>query len=226
MPSVSIADESLVLPSSLRERDLVVDEYIEARTKSGSSSSVCLPSWKGPFDRRTERENASSIRICRDVARARHLVALVNLDLVADRGPFVLDLAVRYLAPLDRARILASPHRELTIARINRVIRFDSIVLSKTINETQIWLETSDPIAGELVALALSETSLRADRRYPSPWEDPLLQRATDLDLGARYSGDIRLDRVASLPDADLREVLLTLHLRIGIDIPTISDHY
>jgi hypothetical protein len=57
-------------------------------------------------------------------------------------------------------------------------------------------LSTPDIVAAELLVLALRE--LRARFRGVGPWEDPLVQAATDLNLGVRNAEQIDIDAVIS----------------------------
>jgi hypothetical protein len=138
---------------------------------------------------------------------------------VGSRGPFVLDLLARYVSPIDRARLLASPRRFEAVARVNLLRLFDWIVIRRRFAQGQVWIETGDAIAGELVCLALSEDLLPAGRAVAAPWEDDLVQRATELDLGVRYPGEIRIDVSNERALRHLEPVIAALHLRLGIDI-------
>lgn len=50
---------------------------------------------------------------------------------------------------------------------------------------------SADMIATELVGLAIGQMQADPDREIAGPWEHPLVQRATELDLGARLPSDI-----------------------------------
>ena len=57
-------------------------------------------------------------------------------------------------------------------------------------------IATGDPIAADLIVLALRQGWARF--RGAGPWEDPLVQAATELNLGARTYDQIDLDAVIS----------------------------
>ena len=59
-----------------------------------------------------------------------------------------------------------------------------------------IVLATPDIIAAELIVLALREIQTRF--RGVGPWEDPLVQAATDLNLGVRNAEEIDIDALIS----------------------------
>lgn len=198
---------SLILPSSgIRADDAITRLFGE------SQRAVRLPHWRGPFA-------PGEIRLDTNVLSSSRLVAVVNLDLIGQRGPFVLDLLARYLSPMARAKLITLPNRIETIARINLTRRFDRIVITRKLLKGEVWIETNDPIAGELVCLALSEDLLPGGRSMTSPWEDELVQRATEHDLGARYPGDIRAELLPGYVRSDPDPVLMALHLRLAIDI-------
>ncbi|MEJ7838735.1 MAG: hypothetical protein WKF81_07955, partial [Thermomicrobiales bacterium] len=206
--------------------DEALAAFVQARTASKLETSVVLPGSKQPLQRLKLGNSDQTIRLPGSLATAQECIALVNLDLVANHGPFVLDLLARYLHKLDRARIIVSPNRTTTIVELNLVRRFDAIAMAVTIDGVRIWLETRDLIAGELAALALSEGALPKHRRHFSPWEDDLVQLATERLPGARYPGDIRLAISEDDRNTTLDQAVSSLHFRLGIDISTVSDHY
>jgi hypothetical protein len=207
LQAASAAEPSVLLPSSGEHRDEATTLLVAQR-----HATVCLPRFRGPFV-------VGEFRLDRRVASAAHLVAAVDLDRVGSRGPFVLDLLARYVSPIDRARLLASRRRFEAVARVNLLRRFDWIVIRRRFAQGEVWIETGDAIAGELVCLALSEDLLPAGRAVAAPWEDDLVQRATELDLGVRYPGEIRIDVSNERALRHLEPVIAALHLRLGIDI-------
>ena len=56
-------------------------------------------------------------------------------------------------------------------------------------------LLAKDMIAAELVGLAIGQMQADPDREPAGPWEHPLVQRATELDLGVRTPAEIELRR-------------------------------
>jgi hypothetical protein len=52
---------------------------------------------------------------------------------------------------------------------------------------------TSDQIAAELVGLAIRQAKRDAADEEVGPWQDPLVQRATELDLGVRVPAQIAI---------------------------------
>jgi hypothetical protein len=52
----------------------------------------------------------------------------------------------------------------------------------------------TDPIAAELFSLALVDEALPEDTQVIGPWEDDFVQRAAEIELGARLPSDIRVE--------------------------------
>ncbi len=81
------------------------------------------------------------------------------------------------------------------------------------------WLAvaTRDPIAAELWALALAERFLPADVEIQGPWEEPAVQRATELGMGIRVPADMRI--VPDIPGeaATARSLLGSTLERLGL---------
>lgn len=57
-------------------------------------------------------------------------------------------------------------------------------------------ISSADPIASDLAILALRQGRMRV--RGVGPWEDSLIQAATELDLGARTFDQIDIDAIIS----------------------------
>lgn len=213
--SIQQQGDCLLLPSSLDLDDPCLS-HVLSRNRS---FRVRIPTWRGPVRSATLPVSGGSVRLDREVLTTPHVIAVVNLDIVGATGPFALDLLARYGFLFDRFKLRVAPNKLDTVARLNQVRPIDAFLVTKSMATGSIWIETRDPIAAELTALALSEGMLPSDRAHPSPWEDELVQRATELELGARYPGDIRLKYDAKATDPDVKEVISALHLRIGIDI-------
>ena len=75
---------------------------------------------------------------------------------------------------------------------------------------------TCDPVAAELFALALSEGVLGSDLAFTGPWEDPVVQRATELELGVVVPHQIEL--VIHGDPGDAWATLERIAGRIGVD--------
>ncbi|MGN6033291.1 MAG: hypothetical protein ACTHQE_16690 [Thermomicrobiales bacterium] len=194
---------TLILPSSLSADDALARAVAEqVAHRPGASAEVVIPSgWGGRLRRlRGDRSghwqavDVRSIDASAELERvvlpgklvaATGILVACDLDRVATRGPYVLDVAASYVGPATRLRLHANRGRLGIVAEVDLAIRLRGALLALTIDGQRRYVATPDPIAGELAALALSERARGADRAVVGPWEDPIVQRATELGLGA-----------------------------------------
>ena len=157
------------------------------------------------------------------VALADHRVVAVDVVEVARHGPFVLDLAARYVHPRQRVRVVADTARSELAAEIASAVRFDLHVVSLTLREGTFLAVTTDPIAAELVSLALSERCIGSTRAFTGPWEDAVVQRATELELGVLLPSRIRLLTAGTASEQPWADEI-TEHVRRRLGIPGTSN--
>ncbi len=83
----------------------------------------------------------------------------------------------------------------------------------------ELAVATTDLIAAELVWLTLAEADGGEDR--VGPWEDATVQRATELDLGARLPSQLAPEAIhlGGTVEPALQSLLDQLRLRLGIPI-------
>lgn len=112
------------------------------------------------------------------------LIVACDLDLVAEHGPYVLDVVASRAAFATKVRLHARRGRIAAAAELNLAVQTRGCVIALTVGGDRWFVATQDPIAGELVALALSEQTRAAAQSVVVPWEDPIIQRATELHLG------------------------------------------
>ncbi|MDQ4045066.1 MAG: hypothetical protein M3173_06430 [Chloroflexota bacterium] len=94
-------------------------------------------------------------------------------------------------------------------------------VLLTPISDGWLALAATDPIAAELWALALAERWLGCDVEMQGPWEDPAVQRATELEVGIRIPSDMVLRAASDTPlPAVARELLHEAASRLGMHVP------
>lgn len=135
----------------------------------------------------------TSVTLPNDLARAEHRIVVTDVVEVSRRGPFVLDLPARYIHPRQRMRLLASGQREAQAAEVAAGFSLDLMAVYLAQRSGVVLAVTTDPIAAELVALAMSELCIGSPRSFAGPWEDPVVQRATELELGVLLPNRIRL---------------------------------
>lgn len=190
-----------VVPATLRPADPATREIRAVLRARGGRSTVVTPRpaaglLGGSWRRASALDGTWRI----DARLAEGYIAVVTVDPDHARGPFALDLPSRFLHPADRVRLLARPDRERALADIAAAARPARALLVAPGAGGWVGLATADPIAAELWALALAEPHLDARLEMQGPWEDPTVQRATELELGARIPAEIRAEVASPLP--------------------------
>ena len=224
---------TIVLPSSLDPKDPVAAEVL-SQLPADTDGSIMVPV-SGAAARRAflsptvlgdwrdmpilaPGSKLQSALMPGAIAAADNRVVVVDVVEVARHGPFVLDLAARYVHPRQRVRVVADAARSELAAEIASAVRFDLHVVSLTLREGTVLAVTTDAIAAELVALALAERCIGSTRAFTGPWEDAVVQRATELELGVLLPSRIRLlpsGTAFQQPWAD--EIVEHVRRRLGI---------
>lgn len=179
-------------------------------------TSVDVSGRGGRFDR---------VRVPRTVVEASSVALVATID---GRTEGVHPLAIGGLASYAHPRqaILARLDRGRTGVAADLAVAFapDLIVTVGTVGGYAVAVGTTDLIAAELVGLALVQEQAGDDEAV-GPWEDRLVQRATELRLGVRLPGEIDLVAVWAGP-ADGRGAAAVARLaagarrRLGIPAP------
>ncbi len=222
-----------LMPSSLDPQDpflsLVVKNLPEQAqplvslpvTGNAARRAFMTPTVLGRWiDRPVKSSDASikSILWPQDLGQADHRIAVVDVVEIARKGPFVLDLAARYIHPRQRARMLSSSQREAQAAEVASSLSIDLFAIYLAQREGVVLAVTTDIIAAELVALAMSELCIGAPRSFTGPWEDPVVQRATELELGVLLPSRIHV--IQDGPERTshwAQRISEHVHLRLGI---------
>lgn len=131
-------------------------------------------------------------------------------------GPTALNVLTRYAHPRLRVLILASRECDALAAEVNLACRLDLLVVVGPLANVHVAAVTRDRIAGELVGLALRDEPHLASREVVGPWEDALVQRATELDLGVAVPSQLRFHQPARFPPR-ASDALDRLRLRLGM---------
>jgi len=227
----------LVLPSTLRRSDRVASAVRDVLRDRRVPSHVILP--VNPIAELTRLGTKTSgsswttvainppdgaqrsIRLPDRLFGGGPLWTVTDVDAVSGSGPFVLDLLAMYLHPLSRLRNLATRARADAAVDANMAVSISLSVIGKDSGGVAIAAVTRDPVAAELFALALADENLPADRTVTGPWEDRVIQRATELELGARIPRDLSLVFLGT-PNQSIRETIERISRRIGV--ATASD--
>lgn len=156
------------------------------------------------------------------LADAGSVLVACELDDVAARGPYVLDVAASYVAPATRLRLHASRSRVAVAAEVDLALCLGGAILALTVGGERWFVATRDPVAGELAALALSERARGAgtSRSVVGPWEDPLVQRATELRLGVLLPANLDLVLVGAGEPGAEAGAAIARHLALRLGIP------
>ena len=228
----------VILPSTLEHRDLVA-EAVESTLPDGSTPQIVTPLSGGDARKAmllpaafgnwqdvpvtSPGARVTSALLPKAIMSARHRIIATDVVEVARHGPFVLDLPARYVHPRQRLRLVTDRERSELMAEVASVVPISLVVVCLILPEGAFVAATSDVIAAELVALALSERCLGSVRAFTGPWEDAVVQRATELDLGVLVPSAIRLVAEGSSvrePWADA----LQEHIRRRLGIPGTSS--
>jgi hypothetical protein len=229
---------TVILPSSLDAQDPVAAELL-MHLPEGADGDVLVPVSGGAARRAflsptvlgdwrdmpigVPGSRLNSALMPGTVSSASNRLIAVDVVEVARHGPFVLDLAARYVHPRQRVRVVADSARSELAAEIASAVRIDLNVVSLTLREGTFLAATTDPIAAELIALALSERCIGSSRAFTGPWEDEVVQRATELELGVLLPSRIRLLPTGSAARVSWADEI-TEHLRRRLGIPGTSS--
>jgi len=232
LPIEAATGEVLLLPSSLRRDDPVASAVRDVLRRRRVASHLILPANPLAAFTRLGRSRPDTpwttvavdppdapvytIRLPGRLFGHTPLWTVTDVDSVSDAGPFVLDLLARYVHPLSRLRNLATRGRADAAVAVNLAVSISLSVVGKQFGDFAIVGVTPDPVAAELFALALADENLPANRTVTGPWEDRIVQRATELELGVRIPQDISLVVLGS-PHSSIRETIDRIARRIGI---------
>jgi hypothetical protein len=146
-----------------------------------------------------DAQRLHSVKMPATLVGAQRLLAVNDLRGESAARPVVaIGLWALFAHPIVRAGARFSGARDGLTAEIALAVHPDRYVIieSDRANGLTYAVTTADPIAADLVVLALRQG--RARFRGAGPWEDPLVQAATELDLGARTYDQIDIDAVVS----------------------------
>lgn len=215
LPSTGNADDALaaLLRSTLIARGILPSAVVEPNAWSVVIGNA---RWQdvdiSPPDLPTRR-----VKISQQLADS-DVWIVCDVDTVAETGPFVLDVVSRYLHPLDRLRQLADRERSARSVETNLAVRASWCIVAGHVATGYCVAVTRDLIAAELFVLARSEHALGPTVSTTGPWEDPMVQRATEIGLGVLVP-----HRIAFVAHGDHQGTVAELHQiadRIGVAYP------
>lgn len=222
-----------ILPSSLDAKDPFV-AMVTAALPQGAEPFTAVPvsgaaarrafvtpnvigNW---IDRPVQLQDSSfnSVTWPQNLAQANHRMVVTDVVEIARKGPFVLDLAARYIHPRQRMRLLSSGQREAQAAEVASALSIELFAIYLAQREGVMLAVTTDIIAAELIAIAMSELCVGSPRSFSGPWEDPVVQRATELEMGVLLPDRMRI--ILNGPDRDSnwsQRIFDHVRLRLGV---------
>ena len=144
-------------------------------------------------------------------------VLAVAVDLRGERSP--IGTLARHVHPLESLAAGGTGSRSSLPADLSLAFSPRLVVVAGRVGSLEIAAATTDLIAGELVTRALQDDG---DER--GPWEDSLVQRATELQIGVTRPDEIRLlHRWAGPPGSPQGAALVALvdHLGLSLGLPS-----
>lgn len=150
-----------------------------------------------------------AVRVPRALAGAAIVAAI---DLQGATSP--IGIWPAYVHPLVGAAAASSRSRTSLAADLALAFSHRGLLIGGTVGSLDIGVATEDLVAAELITLALRESG---DSEV-GPWENPLVQRATELEIGVTRPDQIRLvPRWLGSPGSPKSEALVTLADRLGL---------
>ena len=231
----SLSAHPLLVPSTLDQGDSLVGAVQRGFRARSVASSVVVPErsirlgtgvlsrqrpvWKGAHLALPDKPYHEVLLPAR-LLEADAVIFVTYVNAVARTGPFQLDLLSRYLRPRHRLRQLVDPDRAGLAAEVNLALQPGWCIVGCDVPPGIVAI-TRDRIAGELIALCLAERFFDRRVEFASPWEDRVVQRATELELGARTPGEIWIDIMGEAMDTRegdaVRAIVALVRERIGI---------
>ena len=171
-----------------------------------------------------------SVRLPKSLVDSAGLAVAADLRAIdPDRPVVALGLWALLAAPEQRLGALITGPREGLTAEIGLAVSPDVLIAVVGLSSTGplVGIVTDDPIALELIALAFWQSRQPSRFDLPGPWEDPLVQRATELGLGITQPSqlDVKLLASSDLPRAESHAAVSQLQhalTLIGVDSPDI----
>lgn len=148
--------------------------------------------------------------------------------------PLALDLLARYVHPRLALVLRADADRAGLMAELNLAVRPRVILVRASLPPWSLVMVTTDLIAAELFGLAFREHFLAPGTEITGPWEDRVVQRATELELGVTVPDHLDMRIVPcsprfhpDRPPAEVMHVLNDVNVRLGMTRPPaiLSSH-
>jgi hypothetical protein len=174
-------------------------------------------------DVRSDRLRKAWLR--RELTEASILIAINRIPAGESLDPLILGLWAKFAHPRQRLGALAGDDRTGLRAELATAVRPSLCILFGESRERPLIVATRDQIAAELTGRAIQFAS------HPDPygerggpWELPLIQRATELDLGVRLPSDLTIEAVWAGKPGEPGERMLQAtveQVRLALGVPS-----
>lgn len=173
----------------------------------------------------------SSVRLATPLAEAATLIAVNDLrGESGDHPTIALGIWGRYTHGRDRIALQLSAADRGAAAEIALAVRPALIVLAVRWRNRLVVAMADDQIAAELAGLALRQLSKVEEDEPVGPWEDALVQRATELQLGVLLPDRLTVKGIVpdlgagdELSQKVVTELAEVLALRLGVVTITVQ---
>lgn len=158
------------------------------------------------------------------------LVVINDVRHSTERRPsLALGIWRQFLHPKQRLLVNLAARRLPIDAELGALFRPRGIILLPYWAHGFLVVVSSDRIASELVGLAIHQATRFPALAFAGPWEDPIVQHATDLDLGIRLPADLIIEwrwlgARDSAREADLARLADVVSSRLGVNPPVRHD--
>lgn len=156
------------------------------RLPFGPSTSVSID--LGPRSDRLAR-----VEIPAALAAPGTLLGTVRVPATTRRPALAIDLWTRFVRPWHRLAARLDDPRHSLAADLALAFSPALLLLDVPWHDPPLLISSPDMVGAELAGLALRRLDERAQEELPGPWEDPLVQRATELGLGARWPDELEI---------------------------------
>ena len=136
------------------------------------------------------------VPVRREVAIAPALIGVGAIGDAGDAGPLAFGLWLPFIGPRLALAARLGGDRAPLGADLAAAVRPRLSVLVGYMGTLLVVAATPDPIAAELTGLAIRHGAVAGPAELPRPWEDPLVQRATELGLGVPHPSYLELHPV------------------------------
>lgn len=133
------------------------------------------------------------VPVLRELIQSPATIGCATIGASSDTGPLAIGLWRRFVHPRLAIPARFGGHRSPLVADLAAPFRPRLLVLIGRWRRHIVVVATPDLIAAELAGLAIRHGATTDPADRPRPWEDPLVQRATELGLGVLHPSSIDL---------------------------------